>query len=262
MDKDPFEFNAEKYKKASVHQQEWGKELISEFDFSGSEKILDLGCGDGGLTAYLADLVPAGFITGIDASENMINSAQKTHKSKNLRFKLMNINEIDFKDEFDVIVSNATLHWIKDHDRLLLNVCKALKADGIARFNFAANGNCATFFKVVREVMAQKQYADDFQDFDWPWTMPIIEEYELQLKNFNFSEIKVWGENADKFFPDKEAMIGWLDQPSLVPFLKHINNPNKKSFRDTVVERMVEETIQSDGKYFETFRRINVFAKK
>ena len=52
MDKESFEFNAEKYQKASAHQQEWGQKLISEFDFSGNEKILDLGCGDGNITGY------------------------------------------------------------------------------------------------------------------------------------------------------------------------------------------------------------------
>jgi len=257
-----FEFDAEKYKKASTHQKEWGKKLISEINLKGRERILDLGCGDGGITAELAELVPDGLVVGIDASQSMIDSAEKTHKAQNLRFDLMDINEIDFENEFDVVFSNATLHWIKDHNKLLLNVCKALKAGGIVRFNFAGDGNCSTFYKVVRETMAEKKYAGYFNNFDWPWYMPTIEGYEKLLMESKCKETRVWGDNADRFFPDKDAMTGWIDQPSLVPFLKYIDGSENKAFRDTVVKRMVKETIQNDGRCFETFRRINVFAKK
>ena len=57
-------------------------------------------------------------------------------------------------------------------------------------------------------------------------------------------------------------MTGWIDQPSLVPFLKQIEPRDKQSFRDFVVDKMIEEMRQKDGICFETFRRINVFAGK
>ena len=57
-----FEFDGEKYKKASSHQKEWGAKLISEFEFQGSEHILDLGCGDGAITVNLANQVPGGSV--------------------------------------------------------------------------------------------------------------------------------------------------------------------------------------------------------
>jgi len=82
------------------------------------------------------------------------------------------------------------------------------------------------------------------------------------LKQFVFKEAKVWGENADRYFPDAETMTKWIDPPSIVPFLKCVDDGDKQIFRDTVVEQMVEETIQPDETCFETFRRINVFAKK
>ena len=257
-----FEFDAEKYSEASPHQRRWGEKLIAEFDFTGDQRILDLGCGEGNLTARLAQLVPQGFIVGIDASESMVASAKKAHKAENLRFDLVDINDVDFADEFDVVFSNATLHWVKDHNKLLANVYKSLKAGGIVRFNFAGDGNCSHLSKVLKQTMAEDKYAGYFASFDWPWYMPSVAEYEKTLKQFDFKQARVWPENADTYFPDADAMTKWIDQPSLVPFLKCITAADKQSFRDTVVQRMIKETIQNDGACFETFRRINVSAKK
>jgi trans-aconitate 2-methyltransferase len=72
----PFEFDAAKYREASTHQQEWGTRLISELCLRGDESILDLGCGDGVLTAKLAQLAPRGRVLGIDLSRNMIAAAE------------------------------------------------------------------------------------------------------------------------------------------------------------------------------------------
>ena len=257
-----FEFNGKKYKKASSHQKEWGNKIIAEFNFKGNEYILDLGCGDGVLTSQLADMVPNGFVLGIDASEGMITSATQ-NKKPNLEFQLLDINQLDFKERFDLIFSNAVLHWVKDHKRLLSNTYNALKRDGIIRFNFAADGNCTHFFKVVKEVMKLKEFAIYFKEFEWPWYMPRVEEYAVFVKRFAFKEVKVWGENADRFFKNAKDMIAWIEQPSIVPFLKYISDDTmKRTFRDLVVDKMIKETLQEDGTCFETFRRVNLFARK
>ena len=112
------EFDGSQYEKASAHQTQWGQELISFLSLSGTESILDLGCGDGRLTKQLAQLVPHGSVLGIDASAGMIQTAQQREEN-NLSFQQMDINAIDFREEFDVIFSNAALHWILDHRRLL-----------------------------------------------------------------------------------------------------------------------------------------------
>lgn len=258
-----FEFDGEKYQKASSHQKEWGAKLISEFEFEGTEHILDLGCGDGAITADLASQVPDGLVLGLDASKGMIKTATETRKKKNLKFELLDINEIRFTNEFDIILSNATLHWVKDHKKLLSNVHGALKYNGIVRFNFAADGNCSHFYKVVQQVMELPNYTKYFENFVWPWYMPAIEKYKSLTEEFPFTGVSVWGENADRYFPDAEAMIKWIDQPSIVPFLKCISvEKDAKSFRDTVVEAMVKETTQEDGTCFETFRRVNFRAVK
>jgi trans-aconitate 2-methyltransferase len=258
---DVFEFDGNKYKKASMHQKEWGNKIISELELIGNEEILDLGCGDGTLTKQLSDLVPKGRVLGIDSSQGMINTANEI-KSHNLTFRLLSINDIDFIDEFDIIFSNATLHWVIDHKKLLSNSYKALKKNGLIRFNFAGDGNCSTFYAVIKDVMNMKEFKGNFMDFKWPWYMPKISKYKLLIDSCGFTNIEIWEENADRFFPSKDEMIKWIDQPSLVPFIKLIDGTQRAKFRNIVVNEMINKAEHDDGKCFETFRRINVYAKK
>lgn len=256
-----FEFDGAKYAKASNHQKEWGSRLIADLELTGNESVLDLGCGDGVLTEQLARQVPAGRLLGIDASEGMLEQARKLER-ENLAFALMDINEIDFEAEFDLVFSNSTLNWIKDHRRLMANVLRALKPGGRARFNYAGDGNCSHLNAIVREVMQLPRFSGYFASFEWPWFMPVVDEYDALVREFDWAEVRVWGENADRYFPDAEAMIRWIDQPSLVPFLAYVDDEDRRAFRDEVVRRMIATTRQPDGTFFETFRRVHVWAKR
>ena len=255
------EFDGEKYKKASKHQKEWGNAIISELKLSGDESILDLGCGDGVLTKQLSELVPSGKVLGIDGSEGMINTA-KIISSSNLTFERMDINDIAFENEFDFIFSNAALHWIKEHDKLISNCYKALRQNGFIRFNFGGAGNCSNFIAVIKEVIKYEKYKDFFEDFEWPWYMPSVKEYDEKFSNSNFSDVEIWEENADRYFNNQDEMIKWIEQPSIVPFIKLVDERLKNEFLYEVIKLMIERTKQSDGRCFETFRRINVYASK
>ncbi len=255
------EFDGRKYEKASEHQKEWGARLIAELKLQGTERALDLGCGDGTITARIADLLPDGEVIGIDASHGMIDAALPKTRG-NLRFILMDIDDLDFAGQYDVVFSNAALHWVKDHKRLLHNVRVALRSDGRLRFNFAADGNCSSFFDITREAMSSKKFTSYFSGFKWPWYMPPVDEYSSLVKSSGLREARIWGENADRLFSDADAMIRWIDQPSLVPFLAYIPEQQKTPFRDYVVGRMIEESEQADGRCFVPFRRINVAARK
>jgi len=256
-----FEFDGNKYKQASAHQKEWGLKIISELMLSGNEAVLDLGCGDGFLTKQIAGLLPNGSVTGIDASEGMIRTAKEI-ETGSLSFIKMDINGIDYKDKFDLIFSNAALHWIKDHDLLLNNCYAALKNRGRIRFNFAGDGNCSNFYKVIKNTITDNKYKKYFNSFVWPWYMPEIKSYQKIIKDNNFKDIKIWEENADRYFQDQDEMIKWIDQPSIVPFIKYVDEADKQSFRNDVINKMIDRTKQPDGRCFETFRRINVYGIK
>ena len=256
-----FEFDGEKYKSASKHQKEWGNDLISEISFKGNETVLDLGCGDGVLTEQLALSVPQGNALGIDASIHMIETAEKLRRS-NLKFMYMDINNLNFENEFDLIFSNAALHWVKDHKRLLKNACKALKARGKILWDFGGFGNCATFNDIVQKKISEAKYKEYFKDYEWPWFMPTKEQYTEFISAVGFSSYTIRELNRDRYFSNASDIIGWVDQPCLVPFIRYIPCGLKEAFRQEVIEEMLKTTRQPDGSYFEIFRRIRVYAQK
>jgi trans-aconitate methyltransferase len=73
-------WNAADYAANSVVQQSWARELIAKLDLRGDEHVLDVGCGDGKVTAEIAQTVPRGSVIGVDASPQMIEFAQKTFR--------------------------------------------------------------------------------------------------------------------------------------------------------------------------------------
>jgi len=256
-----YPFDGKKYEKSSQCQREWGTKLAEELHLRGDESILDLGCGNGVITRELAERVLYGTVVGIDSSLSML-AAAKAHKTQNMKLLLLDITEMEFETEFDVVFSNAALHWVLDHEKLLKNIYGALKPNGFLRVQFASDGNAPTFIAVVREVMELPEWVAYFKSFTWPWYMAKPVEYEKLLSSTEFRNYRVWGENKDRYFPDEESMIGWIEEPSLIPFLAVLPEDLKKPFRDAVVERMIERTKQRDGTYFEIFRRINVYAEK
>lgn len=258
MHKTKYEFDGEKYKAASKHQKYLGMKIVKELNLYGAESILDLGCGDGALTQELANLVPQGLVLGIDASEGMLAEAKKI-KQHNLKFQCMDINAMNFSREFDLIFSSSALHWVKDHTCLYHNALQALKPGGIIYFSFAGAGTCETFIRVIKTVMLD--YPHYFKDFEWPWYMPDIQEYEKLVRQQIISEVNIWPTNADRNMTENE-MIRWIDQPVIVPFLIPLPEHQRPIFRDQVVETMLQQTRRDEDNYFETFRRINVFARK
>ncbi|MBS7008591.1 MAG: methyltransferase domain-containing protein [Anaerostipes sp.] len=258
---DTYEFNGEKYKKASRHQKEWGTRLISSLNLDGNEAVLDLGCGDGILTEQLSLLVPDGRAVGIDASAGMINTARKLQK-ENLQFIHMNIADMSFEEEFDIIFSNAALHWVKDHRHLLKCSYAALKPGGKIIWNFAGSGNCSDFFEAIRRISETQQFKPYFSSFEWPWYMPSKTEYEGLMNQTEFICTEITEENADRYFMNTEEMIRWIDQPSIVPFIERIPEGLKEDYRNKVIEASLRTALQPDGTCFQPFRRLRVSACK
>ena len=122
MEAKNYAWDAKDYAKNSQNQYQWAKELIPKLKLKGNEALLDIGCGDGKITAELAKYLPNGRVVGIDSSAQMIKLAQNTFPKldcPNLSFQVMETRKLIFKNEFDIIFSNAALHWIVDQKAVL-----------------------------------------------------------------------------------------------------------------------------------------------
>lgn len=255
------DFDAEQYSRHSRIQKEWGGDVLAGLQLTGNERVLDLGCGDGRLTQEIAHRVPQGSVVGIDSSPAMIAAAGRL-AGKNLEFRQMDIEELAFEGEFDLVFSNAALHWVKDHGRLVDNIFASLRKGGVVRMSFAGDGNSPTLLRVLRDTMPRPEFAASFASFDWPWFMPTANQYQSLLGRQPFDMAHAWIQPADKFFDSPFELTGWIEQPCLVPFLAQLDEDQRQQFRDEVVWEMISRTLQADGRCFERFRRLSVLARK
>lgn len=146
------EWNAALYDNKHDFVAEYGKGLLEFVSENNNQSILDLGCGTGILTVQLKKL--AEVVIGVDSSESMIKRAQQQYPD--IKFMECDALALPFKEQFDVVFSNAVFHWITDHNALLNNIHKVLKPGGLLVCEFGANGNIATienaFMRVSRKL--------------------------------------------------------------------------------------------------------------
>jgi trans-aconitate methyltransferase len=254
-------WNGADYERQSAHQRAWGTGIVAELPLRGDERILDLGCGDGGVTRRLAERVPGGFVLGIDAAAGQLEAAREKCLP-NMRVELLDIDALGFEAEFDCIYSNATLHWVHDHDALLRRVHRALRPGGILRAQFGGDRNVPNLLDCLRLRMTAPPFDRAFAGFRWPWYFPAIPEYKERLRASPFGGGQAWLEAKPQRFDTAEALIGWIDNPCLIPFVQALPAELRRPFRDGVVADMLARTLQADGGHLEPFSRMNVWARK
>ena len=129
------EWDAAGYAKRSALQEAMAAEVLALLKLDGSERVLDVGCGDGRITAEIAGRVPRGYVIGVDASSDMIAFAREHGLSghPNLQFEVCDARKLPFRGEFDLAVSFNALHWVPEQAEALRGIYAALKPGEIGR---------------------------------------------------------------------------------------------------------------------------------
>ena len=155
-----YDWNAEEYAKHSSAQQIWARELIPKLQLRGSESLLDIGCGDGKITAEIATQLPEGDVLGVDSSPDMVALAKKhfpKNRYPNLSFGSADAGHLLFKEQFDIVFSNAALHWIKDHKPVISGIQKSLKAKGRIFLQMGGKGNAEVIISLLDIITHEKE---------------------------------------------------------------------------------------------------------
>jgi trans-aconitate methyltransferase len=152
---------------------EFGQAAVEWLAPKGGERILDVGCGTGQLTAQLAE--SGAEVTGLDRSAEMLDQA--TRNFPGLRFELGDAAQFTFPEPFDAVFSNAVLHWVRDADAVAACVSRVLKPGGRFVAEFGGKGNCS-------ELIAAARSAGNAlgRRVEHPWYFPGIAEYAAVLE--------------------------------------------------------------------------------
>lgn len=238
-----YKWNAEDYHKNSTNQQRWAREVIAKLDLQGNEKVLDIGCGDGKITAEIASHLPNGSVLGIDSSQEMINFAQSKFPASNfsnLAFQYGDATKLNFDNEFDAIASFACLHWITDHTPVLVGMKKSLKPFGRIFLQFGGKGNAAPIKDVIEQVIRSNKWINYFEDFTFKTHFYGDDEYQNLLEHVGLKVKRLELVKKDAIHQGKEGLKGWIRTTGCPNYLGRVPENLQQQIVDEIVDTYVE----------------------
>ena len=233
------EWDASDYARISALQKVMAEEVLGLVELKGSERVLDVGCGDGKITAEIAARVPQGAVVGVDPSVEMVRYAQshwgKNHGS-NMRFEVGDARHLPFHDEFDLVVSFNALHWIPEQEEALASIRAAMKVGGTAQLRFVPHGPRKSLEHVIREKRQSPRWSSHFQGFHRPYLHLAPEEYEelaekagLKVESVHVAD-KAWD------FHSRQAFFAFAEV-TFVEWTHLLTEADKAAFTTDVLDR-------------------------
>jgi len=244
-----YQWNPHDYEKNSSPQERAADAVISTLELIGDEHILDIGCGDGKVTARISARIPNGSVLGIDSSSEMIDFARNkfpSSKYPNLRFELADALSLSYDQEFDLVVSFACLHWVKDHLSVLRGIKRSLKPGGIMVIQCGGRGAEDDIFALAREVIRGDKWSKYFQGYSNPHGVYGTEEYHAWLKEAGLEEIKVGVSARDMIFPGKAGLEGFI-RTTWLSLTERIPEELRQEFISEMADRYLEHKPIRDG---------------
>ncbi|MTJ46806.1 class I SAM-dependent methyltransferase [Dolichospermum sp. UHCC 0259] len=236
-------WNPEEYAKNSDAQLRWAKELRANLELQDYESVLDVGCGDGKITADFAKALPNGKVMGVDSSPEMIAYAQHTYSAtqySNLSFACVDARSLDFDHEFDLVFSNATLHWVDNHQAFLNGVSRALRSGGRLIISCGGQGNAADILQVFSEIVVSEPWRGYFDDFRNPYFFYGDQNYALWLEKAGFRVKRLELVPKDMTHLGKDGLAGWI-RTTWMPFTQCVSESKRDSFIADFVETYLEQ---------------------
>lgn len=253
---DPYDYHV-----SSSAQRIWAQELIKKLNLKGTERILDVGCGDGKITVEMADLLPKGSVIGIDNSQEMIEFAIHNYGHiPNVKFKTMDAKNMTFNQEFDIVFSNACLHWVIDHLPVLKGIKQSLKPSSKVLLQMGGFGNAKEILAVINMLMLKEKWQQYFVNFNSPFGFYNVEQYQKWLDIVGLIALNINLVKKDMIQKGKEGLASWI-RTTWMPYLERIPQELQKEFIETIVEKYISKyPVDNNGDIHVLMVRLEVEA--
>jgi trans-aconitate 2-methyltransferase len=259
------QWNPEDYAKNSDAQLKWAQELRQTLALQGHESILDIGCGDGKITADFAATFPQAQVVGIDSSPEMIAYAAQTYPASqypNLAFACQDACSLNFESAFDLCFSNATLHWVADHPALLQGVSRALRPGGRLIISCGGQGNAQAILAIFAELATRPAWQPYFQGFENPYFFYGISDYADWLTTTGFKIERLELVPKDMTHLGAAGLAGWI-RTTWMPFTQKVPaNKQDQLITDFVTTYLAKLPLDAQGLAHVQMVRLEVNALK
>ena len=224
------DWDAASYKRVAAPVWGWGWALVQRLDLRGNEIVLDAGCGSGEVTRELLARVPDGRVIGVDVSPSMISQARATFGDA-ASWQVGDLLELELEQAVDVVFSNATFHWIPDHDRLFARVFAALRPGGRLLAQCGGRGNVATVVAALETAAREPPFAEHLAGLR-VWNFQGPDETVTRLERAGFVDAEA-GLHTELVHPDHAGE--YVATMIIGPHLDRL----PPELRDVLVERVV-----------------------
>ena len=214
------------------------------------ERILDLGCGDGVLTAKLAAMGCS--VVGVDSSAAQVEAARKL----GLDARVMDGENLSFESEFDVVFSNAALHWMRNPETVIAGVWRALRRKGRFVAEFGGQGCCAMIKSALVAALNRRGMDGEAAV---PWYFPTVEEYSALLNKAGFSVDYI--ALVPRPTPLPGDITGWLETFA-ESFTARLPPTERPAYVADVRDALRSELCDADGKWTADYVRLRFTATK
>ncbi|MES2219463.1 MAG: methyltransferase domain-containing protein [Acidobacteriota bacterium] len=217
-------WNPSEYAAHGRYVTDLGANILGWLDPQPGEEILDLGCGDGVLTAQIAER--GANVLGVDASPEMVEAA----RTRGLSAQVVDATQLEFRRRFDAVFSNAALHWIHDQPALLRGVAQALKPGGRFVAEMGGHGNIATIRVALHAALSHHSLAEWMVEDNY---FPTVAEYRGLLESAGFAVDAI--ELVPRPTPLPTGMRAWL-----IMFRRGMFERVPENLRDIILSETLE----------------------
>jgi trans-aconitate 2-methyltransferase len=224
------------YDRISQTMEKLGLEVLDRLELHGDETVLDAGCGSGRITQALIERLPRGRVIAIDESPSMIGAARE-RLGPDADLRVADLLELDLEKPVDAILSTATFHWIKDHERLFARLHAALAPGGRLLAQCGGEGNIDILRGRAREVLAHEPYAEHFAAWQAPWNYAGAAITRERLLAAGFQTAECWLQPAPRQPEDPRAFLSTI---VLGPHVQQLPEELREPFMDDVLALLGE----------------------